>query len=589
MADVPLNVIITADSAAIRKALRGIQKEIAKTETVTQKEIEKTDQARTRSMRRQKSQVQQLGKEFRRLGSNVERELQKSIFNGTKRGIQRAGQYMRNNRGSIVKGLGAVGIAGAYAGRQAIQTARGITGAPTIQENIANAKQFEMRMALLQNQSRMTDAQMSALQAKIVSQAGQGTLSPLQLLGGIEAVQRLEGADALQDFLDSIGTATKFSEGLGANFEGLAKLTTVLSRQFHITQAEMDDMVGFMAEAGVQGSVELENFAGQFPRVMGIFTNLLGRRGVAGAREFTAVSQAVATGFPDAPEEASTALKALIATLANPRTIKILKTRGLDPQVHTIPQIGEALQKRPLAPDQMAKAFNRMALSAMVAVMSQYDPSNPKGNVITDVLAAQGSTQVGYAGGNVARIRGTSTGQDLIRANQMAGNMIGAFKDTADSALKLTAAFDELTSKFPKEILVAQTITQFLSSLSVLAIAMKFLGGGTAVKAGAKGLATGTKAVAGLGGGAVGAVAAGVALPAALALGTGALLAQMTDKEDEDAMERFARKLGFDPHNKLGTEIGRELKEGAAAQKRSAYLIESKLNAAPNTGQQVGD
>ncbi|GAF72268.1 unnamed protein product, partial [marine sediment metagenome] len=171
MAEVPLQVRITADSKAIKKALRGVQKEIEKGERAAQKAITKTDQARSRSVQRQKSQIQQLGKEFKRLGGGVQRELEKSIFTGTKRGIQKAGAFMRANRGSFVKGLGALGVAGVYAGKQALQKARGITGAPTIQENIANAKQFEYRMALLQNQSRMTDEQMSKLQSRIVSKA----------------------------------------------------------------------------------------------------------------------------------------------------------------------------------------------------------------------------------------------------------------------------------------------------------------------------------------------------------------------------------------------------------------------------------
>jgi hypothetical protein len=584
MAEVPLNIRVSVDSAAVRKALRGIQKEVAKTEKAAQKEITKTDQARTRSMQRQKSQVQQLGKEFNRLGKGIQRELQKSIFTGTKRGIQKARAFMRANRGSFVKGLGALGVAGVFAGKQALQTARGITGAPTIQENIANAKQFEYRMALLQNQSRMTDAQMSKLQDRIVTQGRVGIISPLELLAGIEAVQRLEGADALEDFLAQMGTAAMFSEGLGANFEGLAKLTTVLSRQFHITTGEMDEMVGFLAEAGVQGSVELENFSNQFPRVMGLFTNLLGRRGIEGVREFTAVSQAVATGFPDAPEEASSAMKALVTTLVNPRTVKILKTRGLDPQVHTIPEIAERLFNKPLKPADMSKAFNRMALSAIVAVMGQYDPLNPKGNVIETVLAAQGSTQLGFARGNVANIRRTGRGQDLIRSNQMAGNMIGAFRDTATAALALTAAFDELASAHPGVLLMLGAFADFAVALGITTFALKSLGGGKVAKAAGTGAKAAAKSAAAVGGG----VLATVALPAVVALGSGALLARMTDKEDEDAMERFARKLGFDPKNKLNTQIGRDLKDGAAAQKRSAYLLESKLQQVPDVGRQEG-
>ena len=132
---------------------------------------------------------------------------------------------------------------------------------------------------------------------------------------------------------------------------------------------------------------------------------------------------------------------------------------------------------------------------------------------------------------------------------------------------------------------MAQTITTFLSSLSVLAIAMKMLGGGTAAKTVAKGTASvASRGVAAAGGGsALAAVGAGVALPAALAIGMGAYLASKTTKQDEDAMERFARKLGFDPHNKLDTAIGRELSDASKNLNVASRALRTATEA-PETG-----
>ena len=72
MAEVPLNVVITANSAAIKKALRGIQKEVLGTETKSRKEIEKTDRARKRSLQRTRSQVTALGTQFNKLGKGLQ-------------------------------------------------------------------------------------------------------------------------------------------------------------------------------------------------------------------------------------------------------------------------------------------------------------------------------------------------------------------------------------------------------------------------------------------------------------------------------------------------------------------------------------
>ena len=132
MAEVPLQVVITANSAAIKKALKGIQKDILGTETKTRKEIEKTDRARSRSLQKTKAGAQSLGNEFKKAGAVAQRELEKGILTGTKRGIQKAGSFLRRNRGNFIKGLGAITGAGLITARQGFQTARGITGAPGV-------------------------------------------------------------------------------------------------------------------------------------------------------------------------------------------------------------------------------------------------------------------------------------------------------------------------------------------------------------------------------------------------------------------------------------------------------------------------
>lgn len=591
MAQVPLEVRITVDSAAVKKALRGIVKETTRVESKTRKEIEKTKQARTNASRKAVQEVKTLEQAFMNVGKKAGRELSEGIFTGVKRGRQRAMRYMKANRGSFVKGLGATAVAGAFAGRQAFQTARSITGAPTIVENIGSAKDFQRRMTLLQNQSQMTDAQMGSLQGRLVEQGSSGTLSPSQLLAGVEAVQRLEGADAIPAYLESMADLSNFSEGLGANFEDLSKLSTILQRQFGITAKQMPETIGLVAEAGVQGSIEIENFARQFPRVMGVFAARLNRSGVEGVKEFAAVAQAGATMFPDSPEQSSRAMRSFVNQLVKPETRKILSSRGLDPQTTSLPDLASGLAAHPLTDKQMAKAFpDSLASSLMVALVKQFDEGTD--NVMTSVMNASGTGQLNRAQANTGRVRADAKGRDQIRKNTMQGNMIGAFEGTASAALRLTDAIDMLTSAYPGEVLVAKMIFDFASSLAIFSAAMKILGGGklakdavgTVAKGGGK-LTKGVKAVGALGGG----VVAAVALPAALALGTGALLAHATDKEDEDAMERFARRFGFDHKNKLDTQIGRDLKEAAAAQLRSAHVMENKLGALPNVGKQDGE
>jgi hypothetical protein len=575
MATVPLNVKINVQGGGdLKRILGGITKENAKVEQAARKEIEKTESMRRRSIRDQEIAAKQLTRVWQRAGASIRRELQASVFGGMKRGIDRARQYIKQNRAQL--GIAAI-TGGAIAGRQAFNTARGITGAPSIQENIANAKQFEFQLTALQNQSQLSPTRIKEIESQIQKQAGRGTISPNQLLAGVEAVQRLEGADAIDDFLKSMDSTAMFAEGLQADFESLAKLSTIINRQFGVRTDEIDDALGMLAEAGVQGSVELENFSQQFPRVMGMFNLTTGRGGMQGLQEFAAVSQAVATAFPDAPEMAATATNALIRQLGDTKTQKILRQgAGVDVRSNTIPEIAQALFNSPLSDKQMEKAFpNVRALTAMGALMNQYSPGTD--NVLSSVLAADGAGQVSRASDNARRIRGTQRGQDLIRANEMQARMIDNFEDTASAARNLTEWFDKLASEFPGSILVAQTLSTFITSIGVATIALNAMGAGGMAKKAMGGAKNAASAV----GGAAAANSAvinpalGAIGVAGLGLGVGAALAHATN---EEKLLSFAESLGFNSDALNASEQRRMHEEQIRAQKENTTAVRNLAN-----------
>lgn len=479
-------------SSDVKKFMRGLQKETSKAEREIRKEFRKTEAQRssadakhTRGVRDAVGIVRRAEQQKRREFIRTGRALSGSLVGATKKALRETRQLIKNNKGLIGGSL----LVGAASGvRSATRRAQQLSGIPSATENIALAKDFEGRLARLQTTAKLSDAQTQVLQNALLRQSEGSTLLPGDLLSGAETVQRLIGGDAIPAFIENLSTASNFVEGLGGEMGALSALTVQLNRQMGILPGQMDEALGFIAQAGLEGNIELENFAQQFPKVMGLFTELLGRTGPEALREFGAVAQAIGDLFPDQPEEAATAFRALIVNQANPTNRKALdRALGQKTKDLTLPEIAEAIvEKGGLSDAQFKKAFPEVrAKSAIVALIKQFNKKDSE-NIVKKVLGADPGAGVSLAAEGAQRFRSTEQGRDLIVAGEINRAVIAGFKDVSGAARDLTRALEKFTAKNLLLVQAAGVAFDALQAIGITSIALKALSGSKAASTGAE-------------------------------------------------------------------------------------------------------
>lgn len=493
MAQIPLEVVLTVTGGReVKRALRGITKDTERAEKDVRREIKKTEREREQGVDRQRSVMRRMGDAWRRFererrteSRRTARELENNQVSAVRRAVQRTRDIIRRNRAELI-GAGLFGVAGGI--RSGVSRARQISGLVDPIQQVQSAKQFQLRIAQLQTAGKLTDQQSTQLREAILSAARGRTVSAGNILGGAESVVRLVGGEAIPDFIAGLKTAANFSEGFGADMQGLSILALQLQQQFDISKNELDEAFGTVAQSALEGSVEFENFAQQFPAVMSVYTNTIKQKGIPALLDFASAAQAVGFQFPGDAETTRTYLRRLLLQIGgDPGTQKILQRRVLGGK--TIQEAGlrglaEGLSRADLSAAQYKAIFkDGRAIQAAQALANRPE-------VFARIASQNPADAVALAATGAQRVRGTQAGRDIIQANKTFESVVEGFDGVANAARDFTSMLDDFTAK---NLGLTQTLGiafDALQAAGIGAIGVKLLKGSSALGEGADALSS---------------------------------------------------------------------------------------------------
>ena len=582
MAEVPLNVVITANSAAIKKALRGIQKEVLGTETKSRKEIEKTDRARKRSLQRTRSQVTALGTQFNKLGKGIQRELSNSIFTGVKRGRQRAAAWLKQNKGAIVAGL----AVGAGAGvRSAYRRGSGFLGLPTQQGAFQEATQYRIKYRQFANAAGMMPLERDAFMKRIRGKSEETGATEGDILSGAARVQAAMGSEGLQAYETQLDNLININQSLGAPMDDLAGVLVELNRQFGLSAEQFPEAIGFMVEAANEGSIEVTDFAGNMRSSMGVWAASFGE-GMDSWKQLVSTAETVGTTYD--PAVVATAMERGAETLGlarnTPSEVRKWKRMGLDVNLPPV-QLGQQMREKGITAPQLKELVpdlrsRRMLMTLMAQGGGQY-------------LGLQGQVGLDRAKRQAADFRTSPEGEIVAARSTILRNVNEQFKEVGEAAMDVAGKFEILASK---NVLLAQKLGVAIDIITPMLMAA---GGYTILKGSknikdAAGLMKGGGAAGGTAGGTAAATGAGLVstlglggLVAGGAMGTGMLLGREFPEFGAQVNKKFGGvPILYDPSRQ--ERIFKSQEEAARYLEKSARNLNAAASSHASSGKQEG-
>jgi len=460
MADVPLKVVITADSAAIKKALKGVQKEVAKGEKAAQKALKKTDQMRSRSMQRQKMDAKQLGSTLSRVSSKTQRELTKSIHTGVKNGVKKARAFLKSNRGNLA-GMMGLGAAGALAGAHMLRSARGFSRTPLPEASFETAEKMKQQLFFLGEETGKSRVAMENIEKRMMEVSRKYAIDPAVVVGaGLEVQQRLS-AKGFEDFMNNLDVYGEAMAGRGAELDVVAVAAGEFGRQFKVAGEDFPKLVGFLVEAVTEGSVEINSLSKEGVEAMAALAANFRRSGDDAAKEMVAIFEAVGEQVPD-PSVVKTSVQQYAMMLMDPKFRKRLRDSGSKTRVVENGEVRNAYDiARDFATDPLFQGdagiqrfnqvFNdkrsRKAINAMIAdVREELEGGQP--SVLRTIQEMGG--EEGLKDINAAFGRRQQEPEFMLRKQRVDAivNVFDQFDGIAEVAYKTSGALDELRSRF---------------------------------------------------------------------------------------------------------------------------------------------
>lgn len=594
MAEVPLEVRVTVDSAAVRKALRGMQKDVSRSEKDQRKELDKTDRARERSMGRRKRGLKELDRELKNSAKKNARELEQSFETGTKRGLMRVRKVM----GAARKSAGFAGLFAFGALNKARDQSRQFTQIPSTEQAFSASVEYRRRFQKFGSAAELTEGGRDKMLRRFRDQSQKTGMQENEFLSGAEVVQEAIGSKGLEGYLQNLDELSDISQGLGVPMGDLAGIVVELDRQFGIAAEDIPEALGFLTKAALNGSIEVGNFSQEFRNNAGLFAVTVGK-GTEGFKKLVAAGETV--GTVHGPAEAATALLATTESLVKPATQKKLRKYGL-PQSTDPLEVAAALRTRQ---DRLSGQKN----AGMKRQAELFDIFGTKREVrgMRALVAQQGLTEeLMQIPGQVGLDVGRKAGRDFR------GSEIG--KHDAEIATRLRDVnedFVEISRKFREESQMMEKLigenTVAVKNLERVWEGMKYLFGGLGIRHVLKKMGPGAAAATTAAEGtvatevAVGTGAAGTGLGSLVGpgLGAGVLagLAAYLGSEGFFKEHVFkqstaeARKEGREPISNIGQlfldpkKLADDMNKASGSLRRSAAALEvSTANVGKNEG-----
>lgn len=170
------------------------------------------------------------------------------------------------------------------------------------------------------------NAGMDAMRERVNAVAAATNVAPGALIQGLGTFQELfsdyEGGVASLEALATAATAA------GIPFDDLVRLTGEVKSQLHTTGAQGAEVMGLIAQQGVEGRITQGAWARDFVPGLGAYKLLAGSgRGLEGVREYGAIANTVATGGATSSESA-TQVDRLMTQLNRPEILAKLRRLG---------------------------------------------------------------------------------------------------------------------------------------------------------------------------------------------------------------------------------------------------------------------
>ena len=499
-----------------QRTAREIARVHAQMERARTRETEKSARAQTRIVERE-AQAQRRTQE--REAAAAARTQAREARSAARASEQRR-QGLRVLPGAV--GAGALAVGDALIGR-----ARGYQSSLGIQSRDQLVAGFVDRQERLIRLSANSGVSADTLQSTI-SSASQGALtSQDDVLGALERAQAsLVGGDTdLQYFVDNVERLARASRAAGGTTEEWTVAVGQMQRQLGVSAGDTEELIGTLVAAARAGAIEAGDFAEQFSGILSQYSTLRGDqgRGIGGAREFTAIAQALGQGGKSAAET-RTLMQNLISGLSRNQTQQGIERglgdRGVFDQQGRLTIGVDELVARMANDTSFQSAAGRERIFGRDQEFAQaigglMDRSrNPQYESIGNLQAVNAAEGQGVIDDFFTQLEDSTAGEVLSIRSRAESQFAENGGDLVAHEARLAAALSDVETRFP-------LATEAVGALRDMVIA-------TTATMGALNLAMGGSAAAGAVGaaGAAGTGAAGTGLLAAgaTALGAGALL-----------------------------------------------------------------
>jgi len=296
----------TIGAESVRSTLRGIARESARgaqaTRQVTRASATEAERAARQQLASHVALERNKLRETERSARAATRVAERESRN-QQRAAERAAARSRQARRALPGQIGTAVVAG---GDALIGRARGYQSTLGIQSREQLTAGYIDRQERLIRLSANSGVGTDQLQGT-VSSAAQGALtSQDDIVTALETAQaRLVGGDTdLAYFAEHMQDFARASRAAGGSTEDWTVAVGQMQRQLGVSAEDSTELVGMLVAAARAGAIEAGDFAEQFSGILSQYKALRGDagQGIGGAREFTAVAQALGQGGRSAPE-----------------------------------------------------------------------------------------------------------------------------------------------------------------------------------------------------------------------------------------------------------------------------------------------
>lgn len=436
---------------------------------------------------------------------------------------------------------GGLAGAGATLGLTAIDQVRGFgstLGVASREQMIQGAIAFDADFIRLANQAGLSGDRRDVLRNNIISASRQNMIAPEQVLAAMNTAQnRFSNLDF---FARNVNQFAAVASALNTPMDDIVGAVGEFQRQMGVTAQEVPELIGMMAAAAQNGSIEFNDISQEFGTVIGNFARTTGAQGMEGARQFIGIAQTLGAGGASSAETATLAQN-MLSRFADPRVLRRLQSKGVNVFEGEGPNrrfvgvdsvVAQMTQNQRFQGQGRAAALRAVfgedmqANTAIGILMSETDKARREGrqNPIEALAASSASQGNAMIEATNRDLRGSTAGRAMQLQVDAQANFLRNGDQLIEHMTNMARPMMELETNFPVLAQAVDSTRDAFTNLVGVFAAFKLLGGGAAATAGAA-TAAGTAGTAGAAG-AVGAGGAATAGAGAMGLlGSGAALA----------------------------------------------------------------